>query len=61
MEEQIFEQYTDPIPDYLGKYIHDCVGTASCSRGDLECCINYVNNILHSSSHKRSVRPVYHS
>ena len=37
---QIFEQYTDPIPDYLGRYIDDCVGTASCSRGELECFIN---------------------
>ena len=44
VEKQIFEKYTDPIPDYLGRYIDDCVGTASCSRGDLECFINYVNN-----------------
>ena len=39
VEKQIFEQYTDPIPDYLGRYIDDCVGTASCSRGKLECFI----------------------
>ena len=45
VEKQIFEQYTDPIPDYLARYIDDCVGTASCSRGELECFINYVNNI----------------
>ena len=44
VEKQICEQYTDPIPDYLGRYIDDCVGTASCSRGELECFINYVNN-----------------
>ena len=44
VEKQIFEQYTDPIPDYLGRYIDDRVGTASCSRGELECFINYVNN-----------------
>ena len=44
MEEQIFEQYTDPIPDYLGRYIDDSVGASSCSRGELECFINYVNN-----------------
>ena len=44
VEKQIFEQYTDPIPDYLGRYIDDCVGTASCSRGKLECFFNYVNN-----------------
>jgi hypothetical protein len=24
---QFFEQYTDPIPDYLGRYIDDCLGT----------------------------------
>ena len=61
MEEQIFEQYTDPIPDFLGRYIDDCVGTASCPRGDLECFFMLIIFILHSSSHKRSVRLVYHS
>ena len=44
VEKQIFEQYTDPIPGNLGRYIDHCVGTASCSRGELECFINYVNN-----------------
>ena len=29
---------------HLGRYIDNCVGTASCSRGELECFINYVNN-----------------
>ncbi len=43
-EKQIFEQYTDPTPDYLGRYIDDCVGTASCSRGELKQFIHYVNN-----------------
>ncbi len=44
VEKQIFEQYTDPTSDYLGRYIDYCVGTASCSRGELEQLINYVNN-----------------
>ena len=44
VEKQIFEQYTDPIPDYLGRYIDDCIGTASSSRGELECFISYINN-----------------
>ena len=44
VEKQIFEQYTDPILDYLVGYIDDCAGTASCSCGKLECFINYVNN-----------------
>ena len=44
VEKQIFEQYTDPTSDYLGRYIDHCVGTASCSRGELEQLINYVNN-----------------
>ena len=44
VEKQIFEQYTDPIPDYLGRYIDDCLGTASCSRVELERFINFVNN-----------------
>ena len=44
VEKQIFEQYTDPIPDYFGRYIDDWCGAASCSRGELEQFINYVNN-----------------
>ena len=43
VEKQIFEQYTNPIPDYLGRYIDDCLGTASCSRVELERFINFVN------------------
>ena len=45
VEKQIFEQYTDPTPDYLGRYIDDCVCTASGSRGKLEQFINYINNL----------------
>ena len=44
VEKQIIEQYTDPIPDYRGRYIDDCLGTASCSRVELERFINFVNN-----------------
>ena len=44
VEKQIFEQYTDPIPDYLGRYIDDCLGTASYSHVELEHFINFVNN-----------------
>ncbi len=33
-----------PCLIYLGRYIDNCVGTASCSRGKLEQFINYVNN-----------------
>ena len=44
VEKQIFKQYTDPIPDYLGRCIDDCLGTASCSRVELERFINFVNN-----------------
>ncbi len=44
VEKQIFEQYTDLTPDYLDRYIDDCVGTASCYRGELEQFIDYVNN-----------------
>ena len=32
VEKQIFEQYTCPLPDYFGRYIDDCLGTASCFR-----------------------------
>lgn len=35
---------TDPIPDYfVGQYIDDCPGTASCSRAKLERFFNLVN------------------
>ena len=51
VEKEIFEQYTDPTPDYLGRYIDDCVGTASCSRGELEQFINYVNNFHPALQH----------
>ena len=44
VEKQIFEQYTGPFPDFFGRYIDDCLGTASCSRVDLERFINYVND-----------------
>jgi hypothetical protein len=44
VEKQIFEQYTDPITDYPGRYIDDCLDTASCSRVELERFINFVNN-----------------
>jgi hypothetical protein len=62
VEKQIFEQYTDPIPDYLGRYIDDCLGTASCSRVELERFINFVNNFHPAFQFTwGSVRPVYHS
>ena len=44
VEKQIFEQYTDPIPDYLGRYIDDCLGIAACSRVEVERFINFVDN-----------------
>ena len=28
---------------FFGRYINDCLGTASCTHVDLERCINYVN------------------
>ncbi len=62
VEKQIFEQYTDPTPDYLGRYIDDCVGTAACSRGNWNNLLTLlIISIQHSSSHGRSARPVYHS
>ena len=48
VEQQIFEQYTGPISDFFGRYIDDCVGTASCTRADLERFINYVNGFNHA-------------
>ena len=48
VEQQIFERYTGPIPDFFGRYIDDCLGTASCTRVDLERFINYVNGFHHA-------------
>ena len=47
VEKQLFE-YTGPMPDYFGRYIDNCLGTASCSCVDLERFINFVNG-FHSS------------
>ena len=46
---------------YLGRYIDDCVGTASCSRGELECFINYVKeagNEFSGATDQGSVAPL---
>ena len=48
VQQQIFERYTGPIPDFFGRYIDDCLGTASCTRVDLERFINYVNGFHHA-------------
>ena len=48
VEQQIFERYTGPIPDFFGRYIDDCLGTASCTRVDLKRFINYVNGFHHA-------------
>ena len=45
---QIFKRYTGPIPDFFGRYIDDCLGTASCTRVDLERFINYINGFHHA-------------
>ena len=59
VEQQIFERYTGPIPDFFGRYIDDCLGTASCTRVDLERFINYVNgSIMLSNSHGKLAKPV---
>ena len=44
---QIFEQYSDPTPEYFGRYIDDCIGTASCSRGELDNMANWNVNNFH--------------
>ena len=48
VEQQIFERYTGPIPDFFCRYIDDCLGTASCTRVGLERFINYVNGFHHA-------------
>jgi hypothetical protein len=63
VEKQIFEQYTDPIPDYFDRYIDDYFATAAYSLVELECFINtlLIISIQHPGLYGRSMRPVYHS
>ena len=44
IEELIFTQYTDPKPDFFGRYIDDCIGIASCTRSELDSFIFFVNS-----------------
>ena len=44
VEKHIFKQYTGHIPDFFGRFIDDCFGTASCLRADLERFISFVDN-----------------
>ena len=63
VEKQIFEQYIDPIPDYT------FVGTWMTVLAQHHVLVSNWNALLtlliisiqHSSSHGRSVRPVYNS
>ena len=48
VQQQIFKQYTGPIPKFFGRYIDDCLRTASCTLVDLERSINYVNSFHHA-------------
>ena len=42
VEQQIFKQYTGTIPDFFGR----CLGTASCTRVDLERFVNGFHHAL---------------
>ena len=42
------EPCDDFSPDLFGRYIDDRLGTASCTRADLERFINYVNGFHHA-------------
>ena len=44
VEKHIFEQYAGHTPDFFGRFINDCFGTASCSNADLERFISFVDN-----------------
>ena len=48
VEQQTFEQYTGPFLIFFSRYIDDCLGTASCTRVDLERFINFVNGFHHA-------------
>ena len=44
IEEQIFLLYPETKPDLYKRYIDDVVGTASCSKSELDNFANFVNN-----------------
>ena len=44
IENQLFSQYTGPIPELFGRYIDDCFGAASCSKDELNQFITFVNS-----------------
>lgn len=57
VKKQIFEQLTGRLPDYFGRYIDDCLGTASCFHVDLERFITFViADDFRNISHRKSVR-----
>ena len=62
VEQQTFKQYTGPIPDFFARYIDDCLGTASCTRVDLEnSLITLMVTIMLSNSHGKLAKPVRRS
>ena len=44
IEEQIFSQYSGPIPELFKRFIDDCIGATSLERAQLESFIDFVNN-----------------
>ena len=44
IEEQIFSQYSGPIPELFKRFIDDCIGATSLERAQLESFIHFVNN-----------------
>ena len=44
IEEQIFTQYSGPLPELFKRFIDDCIGATSLDRAQLESFIHFVNN-----------------
>ena len=44
VEHQFFNQYNGPKPELYGRYIDDCIGAISSSRGELDHFITSVNS-----------------
>ena len=44
IEEQIFSQYSGPIPELFKRFIDVCIGANSLERAELESFIDFVNN-----------------
>ena len=55
VEHQFFNQYNDPKPELVGRYIDDCIGAISSSREELDQFITSVNSFHPALKYTREI------